>query len=169
MGYLGATLTQVFERAGGVDMSLRDVTITHIGSGVTECGWRHAPEERRGFWEFLKKSVSWDETCLGGRRLVFASLRRPLWWVQHVLGGGDEKARIERLCLSPYVEKPLKSKVIKSFVPELRSRYVFFRISRFLCSIFMDIRCTFLHIAISWQWYRWIPLEAQCHQRSLRP
>ena len=28
--------------------------------------------------------------------------------------------------LSPYVEKPLNSKVIKSFVPELRSRYVFF-------------------------------------------
>ena len=28
--------------------------------------------------------------------------------------------------LSPYVEEPLNSKVIKSFVPELRSRYVFF-------------------------------------------
>ena len=27
--------------------------------------------------------------------------------------------------LSPYVEKPLNSKVIKSFVPEQRSRYVF--------------------------------------------
>ena len=32
--------------------------------------------------------------------------------------------------LTPYVEEPLNSKVIKSFVPELRSRYVFFRISR---------------------------------------
>ena len=28
--------------------------------------------------------------------------------------------------LSPYVEEPLNSKVIKSFLPELRSRYVFF-------------------------------------------
>ena len=27
--------------------------------------------------------------------------------------------------LSPYVEEPLNSKVIKSFVPELRSRQVF--------------------------------------------
>ena len=46
-------------------------------------------------------------------------------------GGGGEGADgtvvIERLCLSlPYVEKPFNSKVIKSFVPELRSREVFF-------------------------------------------
>ena len=41
-------------------------------------------------------------------------------------GGADEKARIERLCLFPYVEEPLNSKVIKRFVPELRSRYMFF-------------------------------------------
>ena len=39
--------------------------------------------------------------------------------------GADGKASIERLCLSPYVEKPLNSKVIKSFVPELRSRKCF--------------------------------------------
>ena len=41
-------------------------------------------------------------------------------------GGADEKARIERLCLSPYVEELLNSKVIKRFVPEQRSRFVFF-------------------------------------------
>ena len=35
--------------------------------------------------------------------------------------GADGKASIERLCLSPYVEKPFNSKVIKSFVLELRS------------------------------------------------
>ena len=40
-------------------------------------------------------------------------------------GGGDGKASIKRLCLSPYVEEPLNSKVIKSFVPELRSRKCF--------------------------------------------
>ena len=45
-----------------------------------------------------------------------------LWRVPHVLGGGGGKSSIERLFLSPYVEKPLNSKVIKSFVPELRSR-----------------------------------------------
>ena len=43
---------------------------------------------------------------------------------------------------SPYVEEPLSSKVIKSFVPELRSRKCFscFRISTFYA---MNIQCTF--------------------------
>ena len=45
--------------------------------------------------------VSWDETCLGRRHKFFFCV------------GGDEKARIERLCLSPYVEEPLNPKVIK--------------------------------------------------------
>ena len=40
--------------------------------------------------------------------------------------GADGKVIIERLCISlPYVET-FNSKVIKGFVPELRSRYVFF-------------------------------------------
>ena len=30
-------------------------------------------------------------------------------------GGADGKVSIERLCLSPYVEKPFNSKVIKKF------------------------------------------------------
>ena len=44
------------------------------------------------------------------------------------LRADDVKAvSIEGLCvsLSPYVEKPLNSKVMKSFVPELRSRKCF--------------------------------------------
>ena len=40
-------------------------------------------------------------------------------------GGADGKVSIERLYLSPRVEKPFNSKVIKSFVPELRSRKCF--------------------------------------------
>ena len=61
--------------------------------------------------------------------------------------GADEKARIERMCISlPYVEEPLNSKVIKSFVPELRSRKCFC-VSGFLCSMLciyvMNILCTF--------------------------
>ena len=41
-------------------------------------------------------------------------------------GGADGKVIIERLCISlPYVEI-FNSKVIKGFVPDLRSRYVFF-------------------------------------------
>ena len=51
------------------------------------------------------------------------------------VGGADGKASIERLCFSPYVEKPFNSKGIKkSFVPELRS---VFRVSGFLCSMYI--------------------------------
>ena len=48
--------------------------------------------------------------------------------------GADGKVSIKRLCLSPYVEKPFNSKVIKSFVSELRSRKCF-RASGFLCAL----------------------------------
>ena len=41
------------------------------------------------------------------------------------VGRADGKVSRERLYVSPYVEKPLNSKVIKSFVPELRSRECF--------------------------------------------
>ena len=61
-------------------------------------------------------------------------------------GGGRCKFIIERFFLSlPYVEKPLNSKVIKSFVPELRSRQVFFvfRDSYVIYIWVMNILCTF--------------------------
>ena len=38
MSYLGATLTQVFMRAAGADVSLRDVTIAQMGNRARECG-----------------------------------------------------------------------------------------------------------------------------------
>ena len=77
--------------------------------------------------------------------MTFACSRRPLARDARDGGGSDEKARIERLYLSPYVEEPLNSKVIKSFVPELRSRKCFscFQIPMFYVSIYMNIRCTF--------------------------
>ena len=60
-------------------------------------------------------------------------------------GGANGKVIIERLCISlPYVET-FNSKVIKGFVPELRSLYVFFvfRYSYVLCIYVMNILCTF--------------------------
>ena len=53
-----------------------------------------------------------------------------------LVGGPDGKITIERLCISlPYVEEPLNSKVITSFVPELRSRKCFscFEIPMYIC------------------------------------
>ena len=98
------------------------------------CEWRHTPEAGvRRIWGILKKSVSWLESCLGRRWLAFACSPKPghwpLWWVPHVLegGGGRWKSQNRKnVYLSPYAEEPLSSKVIKGFVPELRSRYVFF-------------------------------------------
>ena len=149
MGYLGATLTQVFTRARGADVSLRDVTIAQMGNGARECEWRHAPEARGGFGGFWKSQLSWvpgsEED--GWLSLARRSQASGLVAGAHVMGGGgaDGKSRIERLCISlPYVET-FNSKVIKGFVPELRSRYVFFmfRDSYVLCIYVMNIICTF--------------------------
>ena len=89
-----------------------------------ECEWRHPPEAcAEDFWDLRK--VSKLSSCLGRRRLTFAA-RRGLAAVA-ARGWADEKVVIERLCLClPYVEKPFNSKVIISFIPELRSRQVFF-------------------------------------------
>ena len=55
-------------------------------------------------------------------------------------GGGRWKSQHRKnVYLSPYVEKPFNSKVIKSFVPELRSRKCFC-VSGFLihmCSMYI--------------------------------
>ena len=138
---------QVFMRAGGADVSLRDITIAQMGNGAREWGWRHAPEARGGFWRFWKSQLV--QFCLGKRQLAFACSLKPGQWPSggcHTCwGGADGKVIIERLCISlPYVET-FNSKVIKRFVPELRSRYVFFvfRDSYVLCIYVMIILCTF--------------------------
>ena len=60
-------------------------------------------------------------------------------------GGADGTVIIERLCISLLYVETFNSKVIKCFVPELRSRYVFFvfRDSNVLCIYVMNILCTF--------------------------
>ena len=67
-----------------------------------------------------------------------------------VRGRGRWKSQYRKIVpLSPHVEKPFNSKVIKSFVPELRSRKCFscFGIPKFYIYI-MNILCT-LHISVS--------------------
>ena len=63
--------------------------------------------------EGLTFGAHWDQTnlCATGATRV---------------GQGDGKSQNRKnVYLSPYVEEPLNSKVIKSFVPELRSRKCF--------------------------------------------
>ena len=64
-------------------------------------------------------------------------------------GGADGKVIIERLCISLPCVKTFNSKVIKGFVPELRSRYVFFEFrDSYVQCIYMNILWT-LHISVS--------------------
>ena len=102
-----------------------------------QCKWRHAPEVRREFWEILKKSVSWVEDCFRRRRLTFACSRRPWAGVARDERGGDEKARIKRLCLSlSLCWRTFKLKGNKKFRTWTEKSLRVFRISRFLCSMF---------------------------------
>ena len=97
---------------------------------------------RGGFWEIWEKSVSW---VLPWEKMVdFRLLAVALCQVRTCFGA-DGKASIDRLCLSPYVEKAFNSKVIKSLVPEVRSRKCFscFPDSYVLCIYVMNILCTF--------------------------
>ena len=104
----------------GADVSFRDVTIKIPDRGCDQgCEWHDALEAWAEIWEKSVVIETWaspDE---------FVHYGCCTWW------GADGKASIERWYLS-YVEKPLNSKVIKSFVPELRSCKCF---SGFLCYI----------------------------------
>ena len=153
MGYLGAALAQVFTRVGGTDLSLRDVTIDHMENGATECKWRHPPEACGGFGEFEESYLSWvlPREKTDDFRLLAEALRRvrTRWW-----GGIGKSQNRKNVYLSPYVEEPLNSKVIKSFVPELRSRKCFscFEILMFYEYMLWILYVRFTHSRI-WLWY----------------
>ena len=68
------------------------------------------------------KKVSELSLAARRRRVTFSCSPSPCDRVRKCWWGADGKVSIERWYLSPYVEKPFNSKVIKSFVPELRSR-----------------------------------------------
>ena len=99
-----------------------------------------------GIWRKLEK-LRRDTEREG---LTFACSRRP-WAGVARDAGADEKARIERVYFSLLVEKPLNSKVMKCFVPELRSRKCFscFEIPMLYIYIYIyiyiyvNIPCTF--------------------------
>ena len=124
MGYLGATLTQVFTRMRG-----------RSGRVTQRC--HNSPDRKRGYrvrvtsrtesarrsWRILKKSFcqveNWTPNKKG--RLSGLAEARRICALR-----ADEKDRIERMCIYlPYVKEPLNSKVIKSFVSELKSRKCF--------------------------------------------
>ena len=113
-------------RARGEDVSFRYVKIKIPDSKLDRGIWMTSctGSVRVGFWGFEKsQGVSW----------VFASeeegwlseLAEALQRVTHVVGDRWKSQHRKIVYFSPYVEKPFNSKVIKSFIPELRSRKVF--------------------------------------------
>ena len=110
------------------------------------CEWRHALEVRgRRILGILKKSGE-D----GWLSLVPLSQAMGLWRVWHMLGGRWKSQNWKNVYLSPYVEELLNLKVIKSFVPELRSRKCFscFEIPMFYVYILWTLYVHFIHIRI---------------------
>ena len=114
----------------------------NINAGVHACGrngrvtqrCHKSPNERvtsrtgsaRKILGILKKLV---KHCLGRRRVAFVCLPKPGEWpcvrVSHEMVGRWKSQNRKKVYLYPYVEEPLNSKVIKGFVPELRSRKYF--------------------------------------------
>ena len=141
MGYLGATLTQVFTRARGADVSLRDITIAQMGNGDRECEWHHAPEACGGFGEFWRKSVEL-RTRHRTRRVDFGGSLKPdefarygrctRWW-----GCRRKSQNRKNVYLSPYVEESLNSKVLKWFRTWTKKSLRVFRVSGFLCYMYI--------------------------------
>ena len=142
---------QVFACTRRADVPLRDVTIAQMGNGATECGWCYAPEVRRGFLGFWKSQLSWvlvQEKMVGFCLLAEARPVALVMGATRVGGRGRWKSQNRKnVYLSPYVEESLNSKVIKSFVPELRSRKCFlcFEIPMLYIYIYiyMNIICPF--------------------------
>ena len=90
--------------------------------------------------------------------------REALWQELHEMGwgGGRWKNQDRKIVpLSPYVEKPLNTKIIKCFVPEQRSPYVFFEFKKSYVLCYIYIYCMYMlwtsrvHFAYSciWLWY----------------
>ena len=152
MGYLGATLTQVFTRA-------------RSGHVTQRC--HNSPDGKRGYRVRVTSRTGSARRILGQlvelrtrhrtRRVNFRGSQRPDKFVRYGRrtrwGGRWKSQNRKNVYLSPYVEEPLNLKVIKSFVPEIRS---VFRVLRFLCSMYICYEHSMYvsHICI-WLWYIW--------------
>ena len=91
----------------------------------------------------LKKSVSWVESCRPKKKGNFHLLAEALGRCRMRWGGcGWKSQNRKNVYLPPYVEGPLNSKVIKSFVPELRS-----------CKCFSCFEIPMFYVYMLWTFY----------------
>ena len=109
---------------------------------TSRCEWRHAPETRAEDLGDFEKVVEL-RTRLRTGRMDFRGSLRPSEFARYGYrtrwGLIWKSQNRNNVYLSPYVEEPLNSKVIKSFVPELRSRKCFscFEIPMFYIYIYL--------------------------------
>ena len=129
--------TDVYVRARGQSgrVTQRCHNSSRWETEASECEWHHAPEARGRFWEILKRSVSWDEPCLGRRRLALACSQRPLWRVPHVLGEQMKMSEWKDYASLFLCRRTFKIKGNKKFRTWTERSLCVFRISIFLCSI----------------------------------
>ena len=122
-------------RVCGADVSFRDVTIKIPDRGCDQgCEWRHTSEAWAEIWE---KSVSW--VLPRKKKVDFRLLAEALWQLSHVVWDRWKSCHWKDGYLFSYVEKPLNSKVIKSFISEQRSRKCFC-VSGFRCYLYMCVK-----------------------------
>ena len=128
----------VHASARRADVSLRDVTIAQTGNGASKCEWRQLAELRPASGE-----DGWLSLACGGHGQV-----------SHEMGGRWKSQNRKNVYLSPYVEGPLNPKVIKSFVPEQRTRKCFscFEIPMFYVYMLWTSHVHFAYSCI-WLWY----------------
>ena len=144
------TWAQVLTRARGGCVIHRCQNKNPLGMWMTSC----TGSARGGFGTFEKVIWVENETPNEKSRLSglakarrICALRAP----HEMVGMGRWKSQNRKnVYLSPYVEKPLNSKVIKSFVPELRSRECLscFGILMFYVYMLWTFYVRFTHIRI---------------------
>ena len=110
----------------------------------------HQKRARRILGGFEKSQLSW---VLRSEEEGWLSLARSGLVVDATcVGRGRWKSQNRKnVYLSPYVET-FNSKVIKGFIPELRSHYMFFGIPMFYVYMLWTFYVRF-HISVPWVWY----------------
>ena len=135
-------------------MSFTDVKIKIPERG---CEWRHAPGAcAEDFGRFEKVRSCEPDTEREGSTFGDRRSKTNLRATGATRDGGRWKSQNRKnVYLSPYVEEPLNSKVIKSFVPELRSRKCFscLGIPMFYVYMLWTFYVRFPYPDI-WLWYR---------------
>ena len=137
-----------------VDMSLRDVTIAQMGNGGSRVRMTSRTRSARKIWGDFEKVSRVEMRPALGEDGWFLLACGDLCGRCHICwGGADEKARIERLCLSlslcrrTFKLKDNKVSYLNKEVVTCLSNFVILMFYLYGHSMYIS------HVAISWLWY----------------